>query len=46
MQQVSPTSTTTEALEEWEPPAVTEYLIAEVSDATFVAGGADGGIYS
>ena len=46
MQQVSPTHTTTEALEEWEPPAVTEYLIADVSEASFVAGGPDGGIYS
>lgn len=46
MEQVSPTNTTPEALEDWEPPAVTEYLIAEVSDATFVAGGVDGGVYS
>ncbi len=28
MQQVSPTNPTPEALEDWEPPAVTEYLIA------------------
>jgi len=46
MQQVSPTNTTTEALEEWEPPAVTEYLIADVSELGFVAGGVDGGVYS
>ena len=46
MQQVSPTNTTAEALEDWEPPAVTEYLIAEVSDASFTRIGADGGIYS
>ena len=41
MQQVSPTHTTTEALEEWEPPAVTEYVIADVTEGTFSGIGPD-----
>lgn len=46
MQQASPTNTSDTPIEDWEPPAVTEYVIADVTEGTFSGTGVDLGFYS